>query len=73
MQRIEEVAAKALEKMNNDRYKLSLAVAKRAQQLADGQEPLVDLDKNTFKFADLALYEIAEEKISLEDVSKINR
>lgn len=44
--RIEEVAAKALEKMGNDRYRLSLVVAKRAEQLANGATPLVDFDKN---------------------------
>ncbi|TKX32738.1 DNA-directed RNA polymerase subunit omega [Campylobacter aviculae] len=64
--RIEEITAKALEKMGNDRYRLSLAVAKRAEQLADGAAPLIDLDKNKLKFADIALYEIAEDKISLE-------
>lgn len=62
MQRIEEIAAKALQKMGNDRYKLSLVVAKRAEELANGAIPLVDLDKNKVKFADIALYEIAEEK-----------
>lgn len=71
--RIEQIAAKALEKMDNDRYKLSLVVSKRAEQLADGQNPLVDLDKNKFKFTDIALYEIAEGKIKIEDVSKIDR
>ncbi|MCH5336095.1 MAG: DNA-directed RNA polymerase subunit omega [Campylobacter sp.] len=66
MQRIEKIAAKALEKMGNDRYQLALVVAKRAEQLAEGASPLVELDKNKFKFADIALYEIAESKITLE-------
>ncbi|ARJ56970.1 DNA-directed RNA polymerase, omega subunit [Campylobacter cuniculorum DSM 23162 = LMG 24588] len=66
MQRIEQIAAKALEKMGNDRYHLALVVAKRAEQLADGAMPLVELDKNKFKLADIALYEIAESKITLE-------
>lgn len=71
--RIEEIAAKALEKMGNDRYRLSLAVAKRAEQLADGAIPLVDIDKNKFKFADIALYEIAENKITLEGLVETSR
>ncbi|EKJ3011059.1 DNA-directed RNA polymerase subunit omega [Campylobacter jejuni] len=69
--RIEEVAAKALEKMGNDRYRLSLVVAKRAEQLANGATPLVDFDKN--KLADIALYEIAENKITLEGLVETNR
>ncbi|BDL68054.1 DNA-directed RNA polymerase subunit omega [Campylobacter jejuni] len=71
--RIEEVAAKALEKMGNDRYRLSLVVAKRAEQLANGATPLVDFDKNKNKFADIALYEIAENKITLEGLVETNR
>ncbi|TQR33775.1 DNA-directed RNA polymerase subunit omega [Campylobacter sp. MIT 99-7217] len=67
MQRMEEIATKALERLKNDRYKLSLVVAKRAEELANGASPLVDLDKNKVKLADIALYEIAENKIILED------
>lgn len=66
-QRMEEIAAKALEKMNNDRYKLSLMVAKRAEDLANGAMPLVELDKSKVKLADIALVEIAEDKITLEN------
>ncbi|MDL0109315.1 MULTISPECIES: DNA-directed RNA polymerase subunit omega [Campylobacter] len=66
MQRIEEVTAKALEKMGNDRYRLALVVAQRAEQLANGAVPLVSFDKNKIKFADIALFEIAEDKIALE-------
>ena len=66
MPRMEEIAAKALQRMNNDRYKLSLSVAKRAEDLANGAMPLVDMDKNNYKFADIALVEIAEDKLVLE-------
>lgn len=71
--RIEEVAARALEKMGNDRYRLSLVVAKRAEQLANGATPLVEADKSRLKFADIALYEIAESKITLEGLVETNR
>ncbi|AJC87562.1 DNA-directed RNA polymerase subunit omega [Campylobacter insulaenigrae] len=64
--RIEQVAAQALKKMKDDRYKLALVVAKRAEELANGSEPLVNLDKNKYKYTDIALYEIAEDKIVLE-------
>lgn len=67
MQRLEEIAAKALQNLGNDRYKLSLVVAKRAEELANGALPLVEVDKKALKFADIALIEIAEKKISLED------
>lgn len=73
MQRIEEITAKALEKMGNDRYRLSLEVAKRAEQLADGVAPLVKLDDTKLKFADIALYEIAEGKITLEGLIEDGR
>ncbi len=71
--RIEEIAAKALERMGDDRYRLSLVVAKRAEQLADGTAPLVDIDKSKLKFADIALYEIAENKITLEGLVETSR
>ena len=47
---IEQIVAKALEKMDNDRYKLSIVVAKRAEELANGDSPRVDLDKNKVKY-----------------------
>lgn len=73
MQRIEQITAKALEKMGNDRYRLSLVVAKRAEQLAAGATPLVTLDKSKVKFTDIALQEIAESKITLEGLIENNR
>lgn len=66
-ERMEKIAARALANMNNDRYKLSLAIAKRAEDLANGATPLVDLDKSRIKLADIALIEVAENKLSLDD------
>lgn len=71
--RIEEIAAKALERMDNDRYRLALVVAKRSEQLANGAIPLVDFDKNKNKLVDIALYEIAENKITLEGLVENSR
>lgn len=66
--RSEEVAAKALKLVGDDRYKLALVVAKRAEALAGGAKSLLDIDVTKMKFADTALREIAEGKIALEGI-----
>ena len=66
MIRSEEVTARALKIVGEDRYKLALAVAKRAEALAGGAKNLLTIDTSKMKFADIALYEIAEGKIGLE-------
>jgi DNA-directed RNA polymerase subunit omega len=63
--RIEKITAKALENVNFDRYLLASAVGKRAEELAAGAQPLVDLDPKKYKYADVALLEIAEGKITV--------
>jgi DNA-directed RNA polymerase subunit omega len=67
--RTEELTAKALENVNHDKYLLSNAVGKRAKKIANGAEPLLDIDTIDMKHADIALQEIAEGKIivSLEE------
>ncbi len=69
--RLEKITADALDNMNNDRYLLSIAVAKRVEQLSAGAEPEIDIDKNKYKFADIALMEIAEDKLDFSDIHKI--
>ena len=69
MQRIEEITAQALQRIGQHRYKLAMLVSKRAEQLANGAEPLVKLDKNKSKLTDIALLEIAEGKVRLESIS----
>ena len=66
--RSEEVAARALKLVGDDRYKLALAVAKRAEALAGGAKRLLDIDVSKMKFADIALREIAEGKVALEGI-----
>ena len=66
--RSEEVAARALKLVGDDRYKLALVVAKRAEALAGGAKSLLDIDVSQMKFADIALREIAEGKIALEGI-----
>jgi len=64
--RLEKIAAKALERVNFDRYLLSVVVAKRANELANGAEPLVDVDIKKTKYTDIAIMEIAEGLIKIE-------
>lgn len=64
--RTEKITAKALKFVDDDRYKLALLVAHRAEQLANGAEPLIKVDKVNSKFTDIALSEVAEGKVSIE-------
>ena len=66
--RLEKVTSKALKNVNEDRYVLALAVAQRAEQLAAGAEPLVQMDKDKAKLTDIALMEIAEDKVKVEQL-----
>lgn len=66
--RTEEITAKALALVGQDRYRLVLMIAKRAEQLANGAEPLIKVDKNKSKYTDIALLEIAEGKIKLDSI-----
>ena len=66
--RSEEVAAKALKLVGDDRYKLALVVAKRAEALAGGAKSLLDIDVSKMKFADIAILELAEGKIALDGI-----
>jgi len=66
MIRLEQVTAKALERLHHDRYLLSKAVGKRAEELNGGAAPLVDMDIKKHKATDIALHEIAEGKLHVE-------
>ena len=61
--KIEQLTAKALETLEFDRYLLAVAVGKRAEEIARGSKPLVDMDPKIDKFTDIALVEIAEGKL----------
>jgi len=69
MKRIEQIVAKALKMLDDDKYLLSIIVAKRAEQLANGALPLVKNSSNKEKFTDIALREIAEGKVGLESIT----
>ena len=64
--RVEKITSQALKNVNFDRYLLAVAVGKRAEELAKGAQPLVEMDLRRFKYADVALVEIAEGKILVD-------
>lgn len=72
MERIEEVLEKALEKVDNDRYKLSCFVFSRVRELGEGATPLVDMNVTQHKLTDIALKEIAEGKIFIDRIDSID-
>jgi len=63
--RTEQLTAIALEKVNFDKYLLANAVGIRAEQIANGAESVLDFDTSDMKYADIALQEIAEGKITV--------
>jgi len=65
MIRTEQLTAKALERVDYDKYLLAKAVGKRAEEIANGAQPLVDADPKTTKHTDIALLEIAEGKLNV--------
>lgn len=59
--RIEELAAEALKRMGNDRYRLTVAVSTRADQLSKGAKTLLEnTDTKNMKYSDIAIKEIAQ-------------
>ena len=56
----------ALERVDFDRYLLAAAVGKRANEIANGVAPMVNMDPKIDKFTDIALVEIAEGKIIID-------
>ncbi len=69
MMRPEQIIARALERVDSDKYLLAIIVAKRAEQLANGAQPLVKADSNKQKYTDIALLEIADGKIGLDSIT----
>jgi len=63
--RTEQLTAKALENVDFDKYLLANAVGKRAEAIANGAPSVLDIDTSYMKFADIALQEIAEGKITV--------
>ncbi len=66
--RIEQVNAKALERVNYDRFLLSQAVAKRVNELLNGAKPLIELPKKNMQLTEIAIIEIAEGLIKVQEI-----
>ena len=64
--KIEKLTAMALERVDFDRYLLAAAVGKRAEDIANGAAPVVNMDPKIEKFTDIALVEIAEGKLIID-------
>ena len=63
----EELTAKILQdNPNMDNYQLSIAVAKRSDELLNGASSKLNIDPKTIKAADLALMGIAEGLITIK-------
>ena len=63
--RTEQLTAIALEKVDFDKYLLANAVGKRAEAIAQGAASVLEIDTTGMKYADIALQEIAEGKITV--------
>jgi DNA-directed RNA polymerase subunit omega len=70
--RLEERMAKALKRVNNDRYILSLAVGQRADELSKGAKPLLEQNTQHMKYTDIAIDEIAEGLLVIEGMVEKN-
>jgi len=66
--RLEQLTAKALDAARGDRYLLAIAVARRADELAQGAASELDVDFKKFKYADLALMELAGGHVRIKGV-----
>jgi len=67
--RLEEILAQALEKVNNDRYILSVAVGQRADELSKGAKPLIDSTQTkNMKYTDIAIKEIASGVLIIDNI-----
>jgi DNA-directed RNA polymerase subunit omega len=69
--RIEEILAKALERVGNDRYLLALAAGQRADELSKGAKPLLDSAiLRNMKYTDIAIHEIAKGLLVIDGFKK---
>jgi DNA-directed RNA polymerase subunit omega len=66
--RPEEIAAKALKNLNNDKYLLSIVIAKRAGEIMNGDIPKVQGYQKNLKPTDIALLEIAQGAIEIDSI-----
>lgn len=72
MMRLEERISKALKRVNNDRYILSIAVGQRADELSRGAKPLLEQNTQHMKYTDIAIDEIANGLLEIEGLVEKN-
>ena len=67
--RLEQITAQALKNVDNNRYLLSEAVAKRVKELSRGDKPLIEVKNSSEEPTNIALKEIAYGliKVNLEN------
>lgn len=70
--RLEERMSRALKRVNNDRYILSIAVGQRADELSKGAKPLLDKNTQNMKYTDIAIDEIADGLLKIEGLVNKN-
>jgi DNA-directed RNA polymerase subunit omega len=68
MLRIEQITARALNRLDGDRYLLASMVFERVKELTNGAKPFVDMDIKKNKYSDIALREIADGHIGLDKI-----
>ena len=51
--RLEQLTAKALKFTSDDKYILAVAVSQRANELANGAKPLLNIDPKKMKFSEI--------------------
>ena len=68
--RLEQLTAKALDAAKGDRYLLAITVAKRADELAQGASSELKVDFKKFKYADLALMELAGGHVKIKGLQE---
>lgn len=66
--RLEQIMAKALERVNNDRYILAIAVGQRADELSKGAKPLLEDNTKKMKYTDIAINEIANGLLKIDEL-----
>jgi DNA-directed RNA polymerase subunit omega len=71
--RLEEILSKALKRVDNDRYILSVAVGQRADELSKGAKPLLEnSETKNMKYTDIAIKEIASGLLTIDSLEKAN-
>jgi len=67
--RLEQISAKALKYVGDDRYLLAKVVSQRSAELKNGATTKLNVDFKKYKYADLALMELAEGLINIDSIT----